>query len=156
MIKTDVVGRKFASFEKTKTSHIRFIIFSLLVFIGSVYVYFFVDRLSPTITDNMTYVAFGAIAGASRSLYYMYLSMPYLFFTENKFYLDASDTEKEGYWRDVVNISEQKLSESRRVICFHMKNRSLFEIDSKYIDFKGQDITMIAEEFRRDVMGEAA
>lgn len=121
MTKHDVVGRAFTTYSKQKRAQIRTVVILTFTLIGCGYMYFVRLEPHPFAQDDyeayrtiVIYIAFGTILALARAGYYMHLDMPYLNFTKDRFYFDEDETEKGGYWRDVSDISEIEIDDSKK------------------------------------------
>ncbi len=149
MIKTDIAGRKFAAYEKTNRGHIKLLVSSTLSF-----AFFIALNWRMESPAFFVLVIFSA-GGIARALYYMRLKMPYLFFTEDKFYFDTGNDERSGYWRDVISIHEKQLSPSRYIVYFKLNNDNIFKIDTNEILFESHELIEVAYTFMNEVIADA-
>jgi len=159
MIQTDVAGRSFAAFSKYKTTQFR-ITAGLVVTLGlCAYAYFFRYQPHPFSGEDfelqrtiVQYIAFGTVLGIGRILYDIHLDMPFMHFTEDRFYLDHDGAEVGGYWREVTDISEitvvkRGVPTRQKAVVLTYGNENQFLIDPTVINFRDSDVRAIAKEF---------
>jgi len=159
MIKKDIVGRSFAAYGKHRKTQVRILAGLLFTLAILAYAYFF--RLVPNPYTGegaepyrtiIQYVAFGHVLAIGRLLYNVYLDMPYLHFTEERFYFDEDGSEVGGYWRDVTEISESEISTRgmpmpEKAVAISYNDSAQFFIDPRIVNLRGADASAVAKQF---------
>lgn len=116
MIKRNFLGKPIANYCKKETFQLREMFISLVVLAICIYTYFFKFVPHPYSGETyelertvIQYLAFGTVLWIGRVIYRWKLDMPYLSFTEDRFFFDDDGVETGGYWTEVTNIVEVEI-----------------------------------------------
>lgn len=148
-IQKDVAGRPFAVFSKHKNTQIK-TLFGLLVTLALIaFAYFYLDSSKIV---GLQYVALISVMAVARISYNLYLDMPYLHFTEDRFFFDEDESNEGGAWRDVVDIHQVEIDSNnwrsrQKAVCLVKSDKTKFLIDPRIINFKSADVSGIAKQF---------
>jgi hypothetical protein len=151
MIKTNTLGQKTASFSFNKKNAIRIIVASLLSAAVITYYFFFKDR-GPDAYQLPISLYVIMLAPAATALYHLYLDMPVVMFTEDKFLYEPKEgIISDGYWRDVEQILERPISGEVHIIMKgaeeNLDKRKKTTIPAQKLALKGENLAAIAQVF---------
>lgn len=184
MIKLNYLGRPIANYCKKETSQLKELFICLGVLALCIYLYFF-EFLPHSysgetyLTERLVvqYVGFGSIVFLIRTVINWNLEMPYLNFTEDRFFFDNEGSETGGYWREVKSITTVEIRDDvnprfamafsrvfpsimlKKIAASGMPGASRlgweirygsgskFVIDPKEVETRGEDIMAVANEF---------
>lgn len=118
MIKRNVLGKPIANYGKKETAQLREMFGYLFFLAACAYLYFFefvphsfsgeTYELERTVT---MYAALAVMVAIVRMVYLRNLDMPYLSFTEDRFYFDNDGSETGGFWQEVESITSVEIQD---------------------------------------------